>query len=225
MLLCVLTASAYGAHRVLERGSHRKYALYQFAQNPPWFKAQLKRVNVSGGTIRLPTGRVAPLQLFDLTPNKPDPARRAAVDEALRHHIKRSKRIVLSGVRITPAGEPAIADVSASSDITFRNVRFLGTEEDTGVALQLDPDDRDITVAQAEFAHCQHGLACILAQGSGLVDRPRALPRRARRRRHPRRGRRRHDQRLRPARRAGRRRTATTTTTSSRSSAAGRGRS
>jgi hypothetical protein len=68
-----------------------------------------------------------------------------------------------------PAGAPAIADVSASSDITFRNVRFLGTEEDTGVALQLDPDDRDITVAQAEFAHCEHGLACILAQGRGLV--------------------------------------------------------
>ena len=60
VLLCALTASAYGAHRVLERGSHRKYALYQFAQNPPWFKAQLKRVNVTGGTIRLPTGRVAP---------------------------------------------------------------------------------------------------------------------------------------------------------------------
>ena len=59
--------------------------------------------------------------------------------------------------------------MSASSDITFRNVRFLGTQEDTGVALQLDPDDRDITVAQAEFAHCQHGLACILAQGRGLV--------------------------------------------------------
>ena len=37
------------------------------------------------------------------------------------------------------------------------------------MALQLDPDDRNITVAHAEFAHCQHGLACILAQGRGLV--------------------------------------------------------
>ena len=169
LLLCVLTASAYGAHRALERGSHRKYALYQFAQNPPWFKAQLKRVNVSGGTIRMPTGRVAPLQLFDLTPNNPIRLVGQPSTRLSGISIKRSQRIVLSGVRITPAGGPAIADVSASSDITFRDVRFLGTEEDTGVALQLDPDDRDITISRAEFAHCQHGLACILAQGSGLV--------------------------------------------------------
>ncbi|HMG98542.1 MAG TPA: right-handed parallel beta-helix repeat-containing protein, partial [Gaiellales bacterium] len=169
VLLCVLTASAYGAHRALERGSHRKYALYQFAQNPPWFKAQLKRVNVSGGTIRMPTGRVAPLQLFDLTPNNPIRLVGQPSTRLSGISIKRSQRIVLSGVRITPAGGPAIADVSASSDITFRDVRFLGTEEDTGVALQLDPDDRDITISRAEFAHCQHGLACILAQGSGLV--------------------------------------------------------
>ena len=71
LLLCVLTASAYGAHRALDRTHHRQYALYQFAQNPPWFKAALKRVNVSGGTIPLPAGRVAPLQLFDLSPSAP----------------------------------------------------------------------------------------------------------------------------------------------------------
>jgi hypothetical protein len=35
--------------------------------------------------------------------------------------------------------------------------------------MQLDPDDRDITVAHAEFARCQHALACILAQGRGLT--------------------------------------------------------
>ncbi|HET6172650.1 MAG TPA: hypothetical protein VFD90_08595 [Gaiellales bacterium] len=169
VLLCVLTASAYGAHRALEGGTHRQYALYQFAQNPPWFKAALKRVNVSGGTIRLPAGRVAPLQLFDLTPNRPIRLVGRPSTRLSGISIKRSKRIAVSGLRITPDGQPAIADVSASSDISFRNVRFLGTQEDLGVALQLDPDDQNITVAQAEFAHCQHGLACILAQGRGLV--------------------------------------------------------
>ena len=168
VLLCALTASAYGAHRVMDR-THRHYALYQFAQNPPWFKAALKRVNVSGGTIRLPAGRVAPLQLVDLTPNTPIRlvGRPSTVLSGIS--IKSSKRIVVSGLRVTPAGQPAIADVSASSDITFRNVRFLGTQEDRGVALQLDPDDRNITVTHAEFTRCQHGLACILVQGRGLV--------------------------------------------------------
>jgi hypothetical protein len=168
LLLCALTASAYGAHRVLDR-THRHYALYQFAKNPPWFKAALRRVNVSGGTIRLPAGRVAPLQLLDLTPDKPIRlvGRPSTMLSGLS--IKRSKDIVVSGLRIAPAGQPAIADVSASSDVTFRNVRFLGTQEDTGVSLELDPDDRNITVDHAEFAHCQHGLACILAQGRGIV--------------------------------------------------------
>ena len=169
LLLCVLTASAYGAHRALDRSHHRAYALYQFAHNPPWFKAALKRVNVSGGTIPLPAGRLAPLQLFDLSPSAPIRLVGKPSTVLSGISIKRSNHIVVSGVRIAPAGAPAIADVSASTDVTFRNVRFLGTEEDTGVALQLDPDDRDITVAHAEFAHCEHGLACILAQGRGLT--------------------------------------------------------
>ncbi len=168
MLLCVLTASAYGAHRALNR-THRTYALYQFAQNPPWFKAQLKRVNLTGGRIVLPAGRVAPLRLFDLTPSSPIRLVGRPSTMLSGISIKRSKHIRVSGLRITPDGRPAIADVSGSSDISFRNVRFLGTQEDTGVALQLDPGDRDITIAQAEFARCQHGLACILAQGGGLV--------------------------------------------------------
>jgi hypothetical protein len=170
VLLCVLTATAYGAHRELNRGSHRTYALYQFAQNPPWFKAALKRVNLTGGTILLPAGRVPPLQLFDLTPHAPIRLVGRPSTMLSGIEIKRSKNVSVTGLRVTPDGsQPAIADVSASSDITFRDVRFLGTEEDSGVALQLDPDDRDITIAQAEFAHCQHGLACILAQGRGLV--------------------------------------------------------
>ena len=117
--------------------------------------------------------------------------------------IKRSNDIVVSGLRIAPAGAPAIADVSASSRHHVPQ-RALPRHARRTPAWRCSsiPDDRDITVAQAEFAHCQHGLACILAQGRGLVDRPRALPRRARCRRHPRCGRRRHDQRLRPARRA-----------------------
>jgi hypothetical protein len=168
LLLCVLTATAYGAHRMMDR-THRKYALYQFAQNPPWFKAALKRVNVSGGTIRLPAGRVASLQLVDLTPSKPIRLVGRPSTMLSGISITRSRRIVVSGLRIAPAGRPAIADVGGSSDIAFRNVRFLGTQEDLGVALQLDPGDRNITVARAEFAHCQHGLACILAQGRGLV--------------------------------------------------------
>src|SRR4029077_14532610 len=70
VLLCVLTASAYGAHLVMDRGQHRTYPLYQFAKNPAWFAAELKRVAVGGGTIRLPAGKIAPLQLFDLTPSE-----------------------------------------------------------------------------------------------------------------------------------------------------------
>jgi hypothetical protein len=168
LLLCVLTATAYGAHRAMNR-THRTYPLYQFAQNPPWFKAALGRVHLSGGTIRLPAGRVAPLQLVDLTPSAPIRLVGRPSTRLSGISIKHSKHVVVSDLRMTPAGAPAIADVSGSSDITFRGVRFLGEQEDLGVALQLDPDDRDITVAQAEFAHCQHGLACILAQGRGLV--------------------------------------------------------
>ena len=172
MLLCVLTATAYGAHRAMNR-THRTHGtseLYQFAQNPPWFKAALKRVHLTGGTIRLPAGRVAPLRLFDLTPGAPIRLLGRPSTKLSGITIKRSKDVVMSGFRMAPAGAaPAIADISGSSDITFRDVRFLGTQEDSGVALRLAPDDRDVTVAHAEFAHCQHGLACILAQGRGLV--------------------------------------------------------
>ena len=48
-------------------------------------------------------------------------------------------------------------------------MRFLGVEEDRGVALQLDSDDSNITISHSEFSRCQHGLACILAQGRGLT--------------------------------------------------------
>jgi hypothetical protein len=169
LLLCVLTASAYGAHRVLERGQHRTYPLYQFAKNPSWFQAALKRVAKSGGTIQLPAGRVPPLQLFDLVPSSPIllVGRPSTVVTGIS--IRRSRRIVVSGLRIMPADRPAIAEVRDSQDVTFRRVRFLGREEDVGVALQLDPGDRNVTVADSEFARCQHGLACILAQGRGLV--------------------------------------------------------
>jgi hypothetical protein len=171
VLLCVVAASAYAAHRALNRThrTHRAHALYQFAQNPPWFKAALERVNLTGGTIRLPAGRVPALQLFGLSPSSPIRLVGRPSTNLSGISIKRSQHIVVRDLRISPAGAPAIADLSASSDISFRNVRFLGTQEDTGVALQLDPDDRDVTVANAEFAHCQHGLACILARGRGLV--------------------------------------------------------
>ena len=159
VLLCVLTASAYGAHRVLERGHHRSFPLYTFADNPEWFKAELERVAVSGGTIRLPAGRVAPLELRDLTPNAPIRLVGRPKTVLTDLSIQGSRRIVVSGVRIRPVDQPAVVDVSDSRDVTFRNVRFLGVEEDIGVALQLDPDDRDITVADSEFARCQHGLA------------------------------------------------------------------
>ena len=169
VLLCVLTASAYGAHRVMDGGKHRTYPLYQFAKNPPWFAAELKRVAVSGGSIRLPAGKVPPLQLFDLTPSTPIElvGRSSTILSGIS--IRRSKRIVVRGLRIEPADQPAIAEVFASSSVTFRGVRFLGEDEDHGVALQLDSGDRNVTVAGAEFTHCQHGLACILAQGRGLV--------------------------------------------------------
>ena len=167
VLLCVLTASAYGAHRVLERGHHRNFPLYTFADNPEWFKAELDRVAVSGGTIRLPGGRIAPLELRDLTPNTPIRLVGRPKTVLTDLSIQGSRRIVVSGVRIRPVDRPAVVDVSDSRDVTFRNVRFLGVEEDIGVALQLDPDDRDITVADSEFARCQHGLACVLARGQG----------------------------------------------------------
>ena len=169
VLLCVLTASAYGAHRVMEGGQHRTYPLYQFAKNPPWFAAKLKRVAAGGGSILLPAGKVAPLQLFDLTPARPIElvGRQSTILTGLS--IRRSKGVVVRNLRIEPADEPAVAEVSDSSSVTFRGVRFLGADEDRGVALQLDPGDRDVTVSGAEFTHCQHGLACILAQGKGLV--------------------------------------------------------
>jgi hypothetical protein len=169
VLLCVLTASAYGAHRVLERSHHRTYPLYQFAKNPPWFQTALKRVALSGGSIRLPAGRVGLLQLFDLTPSSPIEivGRPSTILSGIS--IRRSRSIVVRDLRIEPADQPAVAEVRDSSSVTFRDVRFLGVDEDHGVALQLDPDDRDVTVAGAEFTHCQHGLACILAQGRGLV--------------------------------------------------------
>jgi len=169
VLLCVLTASAYGAHRVIDRGGHRAYPLYQFAKNPPWFQKALQRVALTGGSIRLPAGRLAPLQLFDLTPSSPIElvGRSSTILSGIS--IRRSKDIVVRDLRIEPADQPALAEVRESSSVTFRGVRFLGVEEDKGVALQLDPDDRDVTVSNAEFTHCQHGLACILAQGKGLV--------------------------------------------------------
>jgi hypothetical protein len=169
LVLCVLTASAYGAHRVLDRNHHRTYQLYTFAENPPWFQTALERVALTGGTINLPAGQVAPLQLFDLTPRSPIRLVGRPSTVLTGISIRRSRRIVVSGLRIAPADQPAIAEVRASRDVTFRNVRFLGAEEDRGVALQLDPDDRDVTVANSEFARCQHSLACILAQGRGLV--------------------------------------------------------
>jgi hypothetical protein len=169
VLLCVLTASAYGAHRVMNRGTHRTIPLYTFAKNPAWFQAKLKQVAVTGGTIHLPAGVVPALQLLDLTPSAPIRIVGSPSTKLAGISIKRSSRIVVSGLRIVPANQPAIADIRGSRDITFRNVRFLGAHEDLGVAMQLDPDDRDITVAHAEFARCQHALACILAQGRGLT--------------------------------------------------------
>lgn len=169
VLLCVLTASAYGAHRMLDRNHHRKYQLYTFAKNPPWFQTALKRVALTGGTIRLPPGRVGPLQLFDLTPSAPIRLVGRPSTVLAGVSIRRSQRIVVSGLRISPADQPAIVEVRASRDVAFRAVRFLGAREDLGVALQLDPDDRHITVANSVFAHCQHALACILAQGRGLT--------------------------------------------------------
>jgi hypothetical protein len=169
LLLCALTASAYGAHRVIERGSHRTYPLYQFTKNPPWFRTALRRVAAGGGSIRLPAGRLPPLQLFDLTPSSPIVllGRQSTILSGLS--IRRSQGIVIRNLRIAAGNQPAIAEVRDSSSVTFRGVRFLGSDEDLGVTLQLDPGDRDITVADAEFTHCQHGLACILAQGKGLV--------------------------------------------------------
>lgn len=169
VLLCVLATSAYGAHRVLERGEHRTYPLYTFAENPEWFKAELDRVATSGGTIRMPAGRVAPLQLRDLTPSAPIRLVGGPKTVLTDLSIQSSRRIVVSGLRIRPVDQPAIVDVSESRDITFSNVRFLGVNEDIGVALQLDPGDRGITVVDSEFARCQHGLACVLARGRGLT--------------------------------------------------------
>ena len=168
-VLCVLAAAAYGAHRVTEPKQHRAVALYTFADNPKWFQAELDRVATTGGTITLPAGKVAPLTLLGLTPARPIRIVGRSSTVLAGISIKRSQRISVSGLRIAPAGQPAIADVRDSQAVTFRKVRFLGREEDMGVALQLDADDRDVTVAESEFSRCQHGLACILAQGRGLT--------------------------------------------------------
>jgi hypothetical protein len=169
VLLCVLAASAYAAHRVTERKTHRTVPLYTFADNPRWFQTELDRVAKTGGTIHLPSGHVASLTLLGLAPSAPIRIVGRPTTMLAGILIKRSNRISVSGVRFVPNGQPAIADVRASHDVSFRNVRFLGTQEDQGVALQLDDDDRNITVANTEFVTCQHGLACILADGIGLT--------------------------------------------------------
>jgi pectate lyase len=169
LVLCVLAASAYGAHRLTATKQHRAVALYTFAKNPAWFQSELDRVAVTGGKITLPAGRVVPLTLLALTPSAPIRlvGRPSTVLGGIS--IKRSRNISVSDVRISPGSQPAIADVRASQDIIFRNVRFLGAQEDRGVAIQLDADDRNITISHSEFSFCQHGLACILAQGRGLT--------------------------------------------------------
>jgi hypothetical protein len=168
VVLCVLAATAYAAHRVTDK-SHRIVQLYTFADNPKWFQAKLDRVATTGGTIRLPAGHVVSLTLLGLTPSAPIRLVGRPTTMLAGLLIKRSNDISVSGLRFVPDGQPAIADVRASHDVTFRDVRFLGTEEDTGVALQLDDDDRNVTVANTAFRTCQHGLACILADGIGLT--------------------------------------------------------
>ncbi len=169
LVLCVVTASAYGAHRLTEPKQHRDVALYTFANNPAWFQSELDRVAVSGGKITLPAGRVPPLTLLALSPTAPIRlvGRSSTVLSGIS--IKRSHSISVSGMRIAPGNQPAIADVRDSQDILFSNVRFLGVEEDRGVAVQLDSDDADVTISHSEFSRCQHGLACILAQGRQLT--------------------------------------------------------
>lgn len=169
VILCVLAAAAYGAHRVTEPKQHRNVELYTFADNPKWFQTELDRVATTGGTITLPPGKVAALTLLAVTPAKPIRLLGRSSTVLAGLSVKRSRNVEVSGLRIAPAGQPAIADIRDSRNVSFRNVRFLGVQEDMGVALQLDPDDRDITVEHAEFSRCQHGLACILAQGRGLT--------------------------------------------------------
>jgi hypothetical protein len=169
VLFCVLAATAYAAHRVTEKKSHRTAALYTFADNPTWFQTELGRVATTGGTIRLPAGRVASLTLLALTPSKPIRLVGRPTTMLAGLLVKRSDNVSVSGLRFVPDGQPAIADVRGSHDVTFRDVQFLGTQEDTGVALQLDDDDRNVTVANSAFRTCQHGLACILAGGVGLT--------------------------------------------------------
>jgi hypothetical protein len=169
LLLCVLTASAYGAHRLTEPKQHRSVALYTFAKNPAWFQSELDRVAVSGGKITLPAGRVAPLTLLAVTPTAPIRLMGRSSTVLSGISIKRSRDISVSGMRIAPGNQPAIADVRNSQNIDFTNVRFLGAEEDRGVAVQLDSDDSNITISHSEFSRCQHGLACILAQGRELT--------------------------------------------------------
>jgi hypothetical protein len=169
VILCVAAAAAYGAHRVTAPKQHRTVALYTFADNPKWFQAALDRVATTGGTITLPAGRVAPLTLLGLTPAKPIRLVGRPSTVLAGISVKRSSGITVSKLRIAPGAQPAIADVRASQHVTFSDVRFLGVEEDLGVALKLDDADRDVTVSHAEFARCQHGLACILAAGRGLT--------------------------------------------------------
>jgi len=168
VLLCVLAATAYAAHRLTDK-TQRKVELYTFARNPTWFKSELDRVATTGGTIRLPAGHVTSLTLFALSPAAPIRLVGRPSTMLAGLLVKRSGNISVSDVRFVPDGQPAIADVRGSHDVTFRNVRFLGTQEDQGVALQLDDDDRNVTVANSAFVNCQHGLACILARGRGLT--------------------------------------------------------
>ena len=168
-MLCVLAASAYAAHRVTEKKSHRTVALYTFADNPTWFQTELDRVATTGGTIRLPAGHVVSLTLLGLAPSAPIRLVGRPTTMLAGLLIKRSGNISVSGLRFVPNGQPAIADVRGSHDIAFRDVHFVGAQEDTGVAMQLDDADRNVTVANTEFVTCQHGLACILAGGIGLT--------------------------------------------------------
>ena len=169
VLLCALAATAYAAHRVTEKKTQRTVELYTFADNPKWFQTELDRVATTGGTIRLPAGHVASLTLLALAPTAPIRLVGRPSTMLAGLLVKRSGNISVSGVRFVPDGQPAIADVRGSHDVTFRNVHFLATQEDQGVALQLDDADRNVTVANSEFVTCQHGLACILAQGRGLT--------------------------------------------------------
>jgi hypothetical protein len=178
VLLCLLALAVYAAHRAGERAQQRATpaqrtqapdARYLYPANPAWLRSALRRVAVSGGVIHLPAGRIPFLTLLALAPRTPIRLVGRSSTALAGIAIKRSSRITLSGLRITPDGGPALVELHTSRHIVFRDVRFLGLDEDRGVALRLQPDDRDITVSHSEFSRCQHGLACILARGRGLT--------------------------------------------------------